>query len=342
MKINLTASWMVIVTLTIVALIVGQSILIPFIVALLIWFVVKKTRNMLDRIEFMRTYIPKWVKTLVASIIAFSLLLLVGQLLMTNIEKLAMSYERYASNIEIISAKVDLTFGINLQEKMSAFLYNINFSSYFKSLFNSISGIFGNMIMIAFYTVFMFIEEGLFRHKINLVVGTGKKAARFHGVLLKIDKMMSRYLILKSLMNLLNAAIAFIVLIIVGIDSPFFWSALIFFFGFIPSIGPIFGTLLPALFSLVQFADFAPFFIILLVIGTFEVLIGNYLEPRIMGNTLNISPLFGIFALALWGSIWGVTGMLLSVPITVAMIIIMAQFPNTRNIAILMSEKGKV
>jgi predicted PurR-regulated permease PerM len=61
-----------------------------------------------------------------------------------------------------------------------------------------------------------------------------------------------------------------------------------------------------------------------------------------MGNTLNISPLVTILALAIWGSIWGILGALLSVPITVAMIIILAQFPQTKNLAILLSEKGKI
>jgi predicted PurR-regulated permease PerM len=82
--------------------------------------------------------------------------------------------------------------------------------------------------------------------------------------------------------------------------------------------------------------------IIIFVIGGIQLFVGNYLEPRLMGNTLNISPLFAIVALAVWGAIWGFTGMLLSVPITVAMIIVMAQFPKTRPIAVLLSEKGKV
>ena len=99
---------------------------------------------------------------------------------------------------------------------------------------------------------------------------------------------------------------------------------------------------LPALFALLQFGEFIPFLIILLGIGAIGLLVGSFLEPKLMGNTLNISPLIAIMALAFWGSIWGIVGMLLSVPITVAMIIVFAQFPQTRAIAILFSEKGRV
>lgn len=297
---------------------------------------------MLDKIEFVHNYIPKWIKTFVASLLVFTLLLFVGRILTSNIEHLVESSESYVSNAEIISQKISAIIGVDVDETINGFLQKINNPTYLQSLFQSISGILGNMLLIVFYTVFLFIEEGLFRLKMDLILGEGDKSYQFGRTLVKIDKMMSRYIILKSLINLLTASIAFIVLYSVGIDSPFFWAALIFFFSFIPSIGPILGTLLPATFSLLQFAEFVPFLIILFVIGSFQVAIGNYLEPRIMGNTLNISPLFGIFALAIWGSIWGITGMLLSVPITVALIIIMSQFPSTRKAAILLSEKGKL
>ena len=342
MKIDRIASWLIVLTLIILALIVGQSIFIPFIVSLLIWFVVKKTRNSLDKIDFIRSYVPKWIKTFLASLLVFSLLAIVGRMLTTNIEHLALSSKLYISNAEIIAERVSLMIGIDLSETINNSIQNIINPDYLSSLFTSISGILGNMMMIVFYTVFLFIEEGLFANKIKLIVGESEKSDQFMGILIKIDKMLSRYIILKSLINLLTAGIAYIVLYSVGIDSPFFWAALIFFFSFIPSIGPILGTTLPAIFSLIQFAEFVPFLIILFVIGSFQVAIGNYLEPRIMGNTLNISPLFGIFALAIWGSLWGITGMLLSVPITVAIIIVMAQFPSTRKVAILLSEKGKL
>jgi AI-2 transport protein TqsA len=72
------------------------------------------------------------------------------------------------------------------------------------------------------------------------------------------------------------------------------------------------------------------------------LLIDNVLEPKIMGGSLNISPLVALFSLSFWGAIWGATGMLLSVPITVILIILLAHFPRTKKIAILLSNNGKV
>ena len=73
-----------------------------------------------------------------------------------------------------------------------------------------------------------------------------------------------------------------------------------------------------------------------------QIAIGSFLEPRLLGNTLNISPLVVILSLALWGLLWGVVGMLLCVPITIILIIIFAQFPKTRPIAVFLSKNGKV
>jgi len=158
----------------------------------------------------------------------------------------------------------------------------------------------------------------------------------------KIEKMLSRYIALKSLVNLSSACLAFVLMWLVGIDSPFFWAALIFFFSFIPVVGPILATLFASVFSLLQFGDFVPFLIILCGVTTIQLIIGNYVEPRLMGNTLNISPLVAILSLAVWGALWGITGMLLSVPISVAIIIILSQFDGTRPVAILLSERGRL
>ena len=78
------------------------------------------------------------------------------------------------------------------------------------------------------------------------------------------------------------------------------------------------------------------------VVGAIQVVVGNILEPRLMGNSLNVSALVVILMLTFWGWLWGIVGMMLSVPITVTMVIVMAQFPATRWLAVLLSDKGQV
>jgi predicted PurR-regulated permease PerM len=135
---------------------------------------------------------------------------------------------------------------------------------------------------------------------------------------------------------------SYIVLLLVGVEAPLFWAFLIFILNFIPTVGSLIATLFPAIFALFQFGEFSQSLIILSVVGSIQVVFGNFVEPKLMGSTLNISPLVVFLTLALWGLIWGITGMLLSVPITVSIIIIMSEFPGTRPIAILLSQKGLI
>lgn len=342
MKLNSVTSWLVATTIILFALIYGQTIILPFIIAILIWFVVKKTRNLLDKNRLIKKYVPSWFKTILASAVIFTGLFSAGKVLSTSVQNLGESYSLYAANIEIISIKINELFKIDLSSELTNFVQNFDFTSHLEQFFNSISELLSNMVMIIFYVTFIFIEESLIEHKIKLIFTDEKQYSNFQNALGKVDKSLSSYISLKSLISLLGTTLSYFILLAVGIESPLFWAFLIFVLNFIPSVGPIIGTLLPALFALIQFGEFVPFLVIVGGVGTVEMLIGSFVEPRLMGNTLNISPLVAILSLAIWGSIWGIIGMFLSVPITVAMIIVFSQFPSTRSIAILLSEKGRV
>ena len=122
----------------------------------------------------------------------------------------------------------------------------------------------------------------------------------------------------------------------------FFWAFLIFILNYIPTIGYLIATLFPALISLLQFGTFINPMIVLVAIGSIQFLVGNVIEPKLMGNSLNVSPLVVLISLAFWGTIWGVTGMILSVTITIMIIISCSQFKSTKWIAILLSENGNI
>ena len=158
----------------------------------------------------------------------------------------------------------------------------------------------------------------------------------------KINTSVSNYIRLKTYVSLLTGGVGYVFLAIMGVDAPFFWALLIFLLNYIPTVGSLVATIFPAFFSLVQFGELPPFLTILIGLGLVQWLIGNVLEPKIMGRSLNLSPLVTILALVVWGQIWGIIGMLLSVPITVVMVIIFSQIESTRHIAITLSETGEI
>ena len=86
-----------------------------------------------------------------------------------------------------------------------------------------------------------------------------------------------------------------------------------------------------------QFDDYGAAVAIFIILNGIQIIVGNYLEPKMVGRSLNLSPLVVILSLAFWGALWGIAGAFLCVPITVAVMIILSQFPGTRTIAILLS-----
>jgi AI-2 transport protein TqsA len=120
------------------------------------------------------------------------------------------------------------------------------------------------------------------------------------------------------------------------INFYLFWGFLAFILNFIPTVGSITATIPPILLGLVQIESSGTLsFFILLLIGA-QFLWGNIIEPMVMGSTVDLNIVFIIFGLVLWGYIWGVAGMLLSVPLVVLIRVILSQIPDAQMIVRIM------
>lgn len=132
----------------------------------------------------------------------------------------------------------------------------------------------------------------------------------------EITNQVQKYIITKFLMSLLMGLMVGIVLTFAGVDFPVVWAVLTFLFHFIPNIGSIVAVLLPCVMALIQFESIGyALFLAVLLIGI-QNIIGNFVEPRLFGERMGLNPLVVLLSLLLWGYIWGIVGMLLSVPLT--------------------------
>lgn len=326
----------------VIILIYGKSLLIPLILALFIWFLVREIRALLKRVKLIRDKFPSWLLTLLSTLIIFSLSGIITRILTGSIRNLARSYPRYQHNIKLISDLINSTFNIDLADMIKNYAGDLDFGSILGSIFSSLTDILSNTFMIFIYVLFIFLEEKYFFKKLRLLFAIESQYDSVKEILSKIERSISRYIGLKTLVSLITGLLSYLTLMAIGVEAPIFWSFLIFLLNFIPTIGSLIGTFFPALYSLLQFGDFTPFVLVLSLVGTIQILVGNILEPKLMGNSLNISSLVALISLAFWGTLWGITGMLLSVPVTVMLIIIFAEFPHTRSIAIMLSEQGTV
>ncbi|MBN2802931.1 MAG: AI-2E family transporter [Deltaproteobacteria bacterium] len=341
MKISNIAYTLISLTIIVLILVFGKDLFIPFILALLFWFLIKTVRNSILKIRFFKK-IPRAFLTAGSTLILFLLIAVIIRLLTSNIQELSKSLPLYDKNVTSIMSLINSKFDIEITDYLTAATNNFNYTSILKGVFNSLSSIFGNAFMIVIYTLFLIIEESVFMKKISFIYPDESDYNKVNSILTRIDDSISRYITLKTAVSALTGILSYIVLLIIGVDAPLFWAFLIFLMNYIPTIGSLIATIFPAIFATLQFGTLAPFFWVLGGVGAIQVVVGNIIEPKVMGNSLNVSSLVVIITLSLWGSIWGITGMILSVPITVMMVIILSEFKSTKKIAIILSEKGKV
>jgi predicted PurR-regulated permease PerM len=201
----------------------------------------------------------------------------------------------------------------------------------------------GKMFLVLFYMLFLLLEEVAFSNKMQKIYARSSSQKSIKNNVLRISNLLSAYLGIKIFTSFLTGFLSYFVLLIIGIDLPMLWAFIIFILNFIPSVGSIVATSFPVIFSMLQYAgEWGKTLSVLLGVLAVQVTVGNLLEPRILGNRLNLSPLVVILGLTFWGFVWGFVGMLLSVPIMATLMIIFSQFEDTRSTAILFSKDGNI
>lgn len=342
MNLQKTAHLFIIIIAIVFTLIYGQAILVPFILGVLLWFIGRAVKSGLDKLAFIKKYCPDWFKSVLTLVIILGTLFMIAEVLTNNINYLAQSLNRYQPNIDSIVARLDALTGFDIKKSARNYSGTLNFGSIFQRLFASISALLSNGFMVVIYALFVLLEESHFRPKLQAVFTGNGQLSRIEALLEEISTSIKGYFKLKTIVSLITGTLSYVALLMIGVDAPEFWAFLIFILNFIPTIGSLIATLFPAAFCLFQFGEFLPPILVLVIVGLIQVFVGNFLEPKLMGSSMNISPLVTIISLSIWGAIWGIIGMILSVPITVITIIILSKFEKTKPIAILLSEKGNI
>lgn len=156
-----------------------------------------------------------------------------------------------------------------------------------------------------------------------------------------ITEQIQRYIILKIAINLAAGIVVWIFLSILGVEFPFIWGLFVFLFNFIPSIGSAIALALPVLMTLLEFGSITFALVIALILMAIQTIFFNLIEPNLIGKRLNLNPLLILLSVLIWGYIWGIVGMLLSVPLTaiIKIIISNSESENLRFISDLMSQE---
>ena len=342
MDIKKFAALFIVIIALIVLLVGGKHLLIPFMVAFMVYVFIREIRHLLNKVPLIKDKVPNWIKSAISFLIICSFFTVVVRLISSNIQVLSGSLPIYEENIGTIINSINNTFEIDLLLMVKGFTQGYDYSNILLQVINSIRDLFGKTVLVLIYMLFLLLEESIFDAKIKAIYPDPNNYQRISGILDKIKSSIRDYITLKSLTSFATGFLSYFALLFIGVDAPMFWAFLIFVLNYIPTIGSLIATSFPAIFALLQFGEFWPLLLVVILVGAIQIVVGSIMEPRIMGDSFNISPLVVIISLSFWGTLWGIIGFILSMPITVILIIIFAEFPSTRPVAIMLSENGKV
>jgi AI-2 transport protein TqsA len=229
---------------------------------------------------------------------------------------------------------------LRLPRTVSALIQGLDPGKYLPMIAASVQQLVQDGVFVLIYLGFLLAS----RH------GFERKAVRlFHGregrhealqVFLRVRDSLERYLYIQTVCGALIAVGSLALMMFVGLDDAVFWAFLIVVIGYIPIVGAAIGLIAPALYALLQFATPWQAGFLFISMFTLAFVVGNIMMPRMQGRSLNMDPVMILFSLAFWGTVWGMTGMFLSTPLTILVMVVLAQFDGSRWIAVLLSADG--
>lgn len=320
---------------------ISGEVSIRILLSVFIFLMVLPLVNTLEKSKF-----PQWLATVIAILVIAALILFFVWFVFFTVDVLIKKVPDYASRINGLDELLKGMVGkwIEIPEEVS-FISSLNIDwvgAVLMPTLRTVSGsainILSNVLIVLLMTVFLLMERHAIIPKIMNFVTDEKGSERVSGVWERIVKQVSKYISIKVLVSIITGGLFYLIGLLVGLDFAFLWAVLAVVLNFIPTIGSIVITVLMIIMSIVQFApNITPIIIVAVSTVLIQNVIGNFIDPKLSGNTLNLSPFVILVSLSVFGFVWGIVGMFLAVPLLSILQIVCANMEETRPIALAIS-----
>ncbi|MDR2028681.1 MAG: AI-2E family transporter [Treponema sp.] len=313
-------------------------VVLPFTIALLLAFVMEPMVRFLQQ-----RHIPRIFSILLAIAIIVAGLYLLGMVLFSSGRTILSLYPKYESRLTEIYIWVADFFELSYDEQLGFIenlwgqlgvrtrIRNITFS-----LSNSFLVFLGHAFMVVLFVAFLLAEAALVKEKIDLAF-ENKRSGQIKKISADVIRQISRYLSAKFFISLATGVVVAVGLRLAGLEFAIVWGVIQFILNFIPNIGSIAAGVGASLFALLQFwPEPGPIIAVILIMLGANIIIGNVLEPKIMGDNLGLSPIVVLMSLTLWSWLWGFAGMILAVPMTVIIKILCENIPILEPLSVML------
>ncbi|MGB0525667.1 MAG: AI-2E family transporter, partial [Flammeovirgaceae bacterium] len=199
------------------------------------------------------------------------------------------------------------------------------------SSYNSVVGVVGNFTGLFFMTLLYFIVllSGILKYEQYLhYLEEGSKRMRILQAFEQVKQSVVTYMKVKVLISFLTGLGYWLICLFFEIEFALFWGFLAFILNFIPTFGSIIATIPPLLLGMVMLDSFSSLGFLLLALFSVQITMGNIVEPKLMGEQLSLNTITVLLGLLFWGYLWGITGMILSMPLLVLVKVILSQLPE--------------
>lgn len=319
-----------------VVLKLARPVLFPFFLAIFLSFVLYPALDFLMRLK-----IPKAVSIIFILVVTFLVIYLLGSLIYSSGKAFAAEFPNYGQKIN--SILIYLQKSLKLSElELESIDWNEQFdlSKIGNILFKSLGPFFSfisNLFLMFIFLIFILAGRGQTKSKIRNSF-SDSRALQIIDVIQNIDSQVQRYLAIKTVVSFMTGVLVTIVLMIFGVDFAVVFGFFTFLLNYIPNIGSFIATAFPVVIAAFQFDTLWPAFWILIIMILIQQTLGNFVEPRLMGKGLGLSPLYILFFLFFWGWLWGIPGMILAVPIAAIIKIVCSNIPPLKFVSVLMSK----
>jgi len=297
-----------------VALVYTRDVMIPFVLAIFITTVIAPVIDF----QVVRWRIPNWIAIVTALLVVLVLMVLLGVVLIVAVQTIVSTADEYSEQVARLTKRLFAglqAHSIHVDQALISTELKSRLPGLITTAAGTVSTLLSNGLLIVFFVVFLMIGRN--PHK------------RRTGIYAQIESAIRGYLTTVTAISMVIGLLVAMILWALGLRMAWLFGLLAFLLNFIPNIGPIVACFLPIPIALTQFDE--PWRIVAVVAlpGAVHLIIGNFIEPRLMGKGLELHPVTVLLALAFWGLLWGVIGMVLAVPIVATLRFVLSRFAIT-------------
>jgi predicted PurR-regulated permease PerM len=319
-----------------------STILTPIAIAILIWFLINSLANQIKKVFFFNSKIGDFLAIPLSLIFITYFMFEIGTFITSSMMELSSVISQLDEKVSLLIKNLSTVTSVDLATPLEKFFKEFSLSSIINKIISAFSTIFGNLVQIFLYVLFLLIDQQFFQAKLNALFPKKHNKDKAENILHSISKGVRTYISITTIVSLATGILTYFVCELFSLQGSVLWGFLAFVLNFIPTIGSVVAVLIPVIFALIQFTDISLVLFLFIALIVIQFILGNIVQPKMMGNKLNISQFVVILSLVVWGAMWGTVGMFLSVPLMMILMIILAQFESTKKLAILISGDGKI